>query len=114
MDFPLTISPRIDPLLTKAKALSEADFAAYLAKPPRFDLNKDGKFDAVDDFIYTANFIVAMKITPEKAKKKEKTDAPKQGAKDDSKSKEPAKVKEDKAKDVEKPPVPPVKPPVKP
>jgi len=111
MDFPLTIAPRIEPLLTKAKNLSEADFALYLAQPPKFDFNKDGKFDAVDDYIYTANFIVAMKITPEKAKKEEKADAPKQGAKDDSKSKEPAKSKEDKVKEVEKPPV---KPPVKP
>jgi len=111
MDFPLTITPKIDPLLTKAKVLSEADFAAYLAKPLKFDLNKDDKFDAIDDFIYTANFIVAMKITPEKAKKEEKADAPKQGAKDDSKSKEPVKVKEDKEKAGEKPLV---KPPVKP
>jgi hypothetical protein len=103
MEFPLTIAPRIDPLLTKAKALSEADFATYLAKPLKFDLNKDGKFDAVDDFIYTANYIVAMKIKPEKAKKEEKVDLPKQGTKDEPKSKEPVKVKEDKAKTVEKP-----------
>ena len=119
MDFPLTVVPRIDPLLTKAKALSEADFAAYLAKPPRFDLNKDGKFDAVDDFIYTANFIVAMKIKPEKAKQEEKAAAPKQGGKEDPKSKEPLKVKEDKAKAGEKPSdkplvTPPVKLPVTP
>jgi len=111
MDFPLTITPGIDPLLTKAKALSEADFVAYLAKPLKFDLNNDGKFDAVDDFIYTANFIVAMKITPEKAKKEEKTEAPKPGAKDDAKAKEPVKVKEDKEKAGEKPTV---KPPIKP
>ena len=120
MDFALTVVPRVDPLLTKAKALSEADFAAYLAKPAKFDFNKDGKFDAVDDFIYTANFIVAMKITPEKAKKEEKPAVPKtEGAKGDSKSKEPLKIKEEKAKTGEKPAErisvkPPVKPPVKP
>jgi len=114
MEFPLTIAPEIDPLLTKSKSLSEADFAAYLASPPKFDLNKDGKFDAVDDFIYTANFIVAMKIKPEKARKEEKADAPKQEITDGPKSKEPVKVKDDKTKAVEKPVVkPPAKPNVK-
>jgi hypothetical protein len=119
MDFPLTITPRIEPLLIKAKELSEADFAAYLAKPAKFDLNKDGEFDAVDDFIYTANYIVAMKIKPEKARKEEKADTakpekagkeekkdaakPATGTKDDLRSKEPVKGKGDKAAPEEKP-----------
>ena len=107
MDFPLTIVPRINPLLTKGKALSEADFTAYLAKPAKFDLNKDGKFDAVDDYIYTANYIVAMKIKPEKAVKEEKKEAPKPAAKDDAKAKKPAAVKDDMKIPAEKVPVKP-------
>jgi len=116
MEFPLTVVPEVNPLLTKAKVLSEADFAVYLATPPTFDLNKDGKFDAVDDFIYAANYIVAMKITPEKARKEEKSVVPpQQKATDAPKSKEPIKVKDDKAKATEKPVVkPPVATPLKP
>jgi hypothetical protein len=114
-EFPLTVSPEINPLLTKGKALSEADFTAYLAKPPKFDLNKDGTFNSVDDYIYTANYIVAMKIKPEKAKTEEKKETPKTDKKGDSASKEPARVKDEKIKPAAQLPVKPiVKSPVKP
>jgi len=82
LEYPLTVAPVIDPLLTKGKALSAADFTLYLAVPPKFDLNKDGKFDALDDFIYTANYIVAMKIKPEKSVKPEAKDKGPVGKKD--------------------------------
>lgn len=98
MEIPLTVVPKIDPLLTKGKVLSEADFALYLAKPPKFDLNKDEKFDALDDFIYTANYIVAMKIKPEKVKKEEKKEAAKPELKGDGKSKGAAKAIDEKEK----------------
>lgn len=68
-EYPLTVVPPIDPSLVKGKPLSEADFTLYLAKPSKHDLNGDGKFDAADDFIYTANYILAMKIKPEKSPK---------------------------------------------
>jgi len=82
LEYPLTVAPVIDPLLTKAKTLSAADFALYLAAPPKFDLNRDGKFDALDDFIYTANYIIAMKIKPEKSVKPEAKDKVPVGKKD--------------------------------
>lgn len=107
MEIPLTVVPKIDPMLTKGKALSEADFARYLAKPQKLDLNKDEKIDAVDDYIYTANYIVAMKLKPEKVKKEEKKDAPKAEVKGEVNAKEPAKLKDEKNKSVEKTPVKP-------
>jgi len=103
-EIPLTIVPKIDPLLTKGKALSEADFALYLKKPQKFDLNKDQKFDAVDDFIYTANYIVAMKIKPVKVTQEE---PPKPDVKGADKLKEPAKLKDEKGKAGTKPAVKP-------
>jgi hypothetical protein len=82
LEYPLTVTPKIDPALTKGKKLSEADFKLYLAKPPKFDFNLDKKFDAIDDFIYTANYIAALKIKPEKS------------SKDEAKEKKPAEKKE--------------------
>lgn len=108
IDFPLTVVPQINPLLTKGKALSEADFAAYLAKPARFDLNKDGKFDAVDDYIYTANYIVALKIKPEKAARDEKKEAAQPAAKEGGKAARPSAAgKDDKKKPEGKAPLKP-------
>ncbi len=72
MEFPLTVAPPAAVALNKGVKISEADFTAYLSKPAKYDLNSDGKFDYMDDFIYTANYIVAMKIKPEKIKPVEK------------------------------------------
>jgi len=107
MDFPLTVVPEINALLTKGKALSEADLAAYLEKPSKFDLNKDGKFDAVDDYIYVANYIVAMKIAPEKAKKEETKAVAKPEVKDADKTKKPTSLKDEKRSSAEKTPLKP-------
>lgn len=99
LEYPLTVSPQINPLLSKGKKLSEADFALYLAKPPKFDFNKDKKFDAIDDFIYTANYIVAMKIKPEKSAKPEKSTKPESREKSPADKKDATGAKELPAKD---------------
>jgi hypothetical protein len=61
---PLTIAlpmdVNIDPAASK---LTEADFKLFLKekgtdKAPRFDLNKDGRRDYIDDYIFTANYLV--------------------------------------------------------
>jgi hypothetical protein len=59
--IPLTVSPPID--VSAANKLTEADFKRYLrekgtTKAPGFDLNKDGRRDYIDDFIFTANYLV--------------------------------------------------------
>ena len=64
--FPLNVVPPVDTALSGGGKTTTADFTRYLTKPSKYDLNKDGKFDYVDDYIYTANYIVAMKIKPEK------------------------------------------------
>lgn len=107
MEIPLTVAPKINPLLGKTKLLSEADFSLYLSSPAKFDLNNDQKFDAIDDYIYAANYIVAMKIKPEKVKKDEDKEPPKADKKGDSKVKEPARTTDERAKPAEKAPVKP-------
>jgi len=64
-EIPLTVAP---PLPAGGKpgegsGLTEADFNQFLKergtdKAPRFDQNGDGKRDYIDDYIFTANFIV--------------------------------------------------------
>lgn len=73
IDYPLTIAPPVDANLDKNDALGERDFALFLKekgtdKSPRFDLNGDGKRDYVDEFIFTANYLVAVKAAKGKAK----------------------------------------------
>jgi hypothetical protein len=105
-DYPLTVAPKVDPLLTKGQKLTEADFAMFLAKPAKYDLNKDEKFDATDEYIYAANYIVAMKIKPEKLKKEQPPEAAKPAAKEDGKPKEAPKKGEEPKKEPEQPPKP--------
>lgn len=66
-EYPLTIAPAI----TKAAA-TEKEFAAFLkdaAKTPaRHDLNGDGVYDGVDDYIYTANYLVRQQKAKTTAK----------------------------------------------
>ncbi|RII28228.1 MAG: hypothetical protein CXR30_13540 [Geobacter sp.] len=62
-EFPFTVAPPI-----KDVATNEAGFAAFLQKPA--DLNKDGKFDYIDEFIYTANYVAQIEITEHVDKKK--------------------------------------------
>lgn len=57
IEYPLTLSPSFE-----RTSSSEADFAAFLkdsgAANPRRDLNGDGRHDYLDDYIYTANYIL--------------------------------------------------------
>jgi len=94
MEFPLVVAPPIGPLVPKAQKFTEADFTLYLSSPAKFDLNKDQKFDSLDDYIFTTNYINALKIKPEKLKK----DEPLPGQKGDVKTKDSQGKKEDKSK----------------
>ena len=74
-EFPLTVTPKAEVLLSKAGEVSEADFLQFLKEPgtpaaPKHDLNKDGKRDYLDDYIFTANYLLKL---AEKANKKKTT-----------------------------------------
>jgi len=62
--MPLTVAPLMDVKIDPSSGrLSEADFKLFLkehgtAKAPKFDLNNDGRRDYIDDFIFTANYLV--------------------------------------------------------
>ena len=57
IEFPLTVVPP-----AAAVSAKQADFAAFLkdsgAKVPKHDLNGDGRHDYLDDFIYTAHYLI--------------------------------------------------------
>jgi hypothetical protein len=56
IEYPITVAPFI-----KDVAISDSRFAAFLKNSDKStDLNGDGKHDYIDDFIYTANYIVLM------------------------------------------------------
>ncbi len=56
-EFPLTLAPPL-----KVITFSEADFAAFLKNSGKTaDLNNDGVRDYIDDYIYTANYLVRKK-----------------------------------------------------
>ena len=63
-EYPITVVPPIAAISGK-----EVDFAAFLndngTKSPKFDLNADGKHDYLDDYIYTAHYLI-MKDTAHK------------------------------------------------
>jgi hypothetical protein len=74
MEFPVIVAPRVNVDLDKSGAVTEADFKLFLrdrgkALKPHFDMNNDGKRDFVDNYIFTANYIVmkaSEKRVPEK------------------------------------------------
>ncbi|WP_298432873.1 cohesin domain-containing protein [Geobacter sp.] len=75
IEYPLTVAPPVDVNIDKGDALTEKDFNLFLKekgtdKAPRFDLNGDGERDYVDDFIFTANYLVVKGAGKEKARKK--------------------------------------------
>jgi hypothetical protein len=79
-EIPLTVSPMARVDLIHPGKVSEADFTLFLkqrgtAKAPKFDLNGDGKRNYLDDYIFTANYLVALQ--KEKAKKGEPSASPK-------------------------------------
>ncbi|HJV34717.1 hypothetical protein [Geomonas sp.] len=62
-ELPLAVTPKVDVALLKKGEVSEGDFLVFLtqrgtAAEPKFDLNRDGKRDYVDDYIFTANYLV--------------------------------------------------------
>ena len=64
-EIPLTVSPSARVDLVKPGTVSEADLTLFLkkrgtTKSPLFDLNRDRKRDYVDDYIFTANYLVAQ------------------------------------------------------
>ncbi|MCM2359162.1 MAG: cohesin domain-containing protein [Geobacteraceae bacterium] len=66
VEFPLTVAPSVKADLDGKGGVMEADFQLFLkergtADAPRFDLNGDGKRDYIDDYIFTANYIVKKK-----------------------------------------------------
>ncbi|MFH1027315.1 MAG: hypothetical protein V1791_04865 [Pseudomonadota bacterium] len=61
--FPLLVAPALEPALLTAYGSTEEVFLRYLKqdgpkKDPRFDLNRDGKIDHIDDYILTVNYLV--------------------------------------------------------
>lgn len=67
IEYPLTLAPPIESI-----SASMADFVVFLSDSgtasPKYDFNKDKKHDYLDDFIYTANYILKTN-TSEKANK---------------------------------------------
>jgi hypothetical protein len=66
-EYPLTIAPAIP-----NAASTEAEFADFLKDaatiPAQHDVNGDGKYDGVDDYIYTANYLVRQQKAKPAAK----------------------------------------------
>jgi hypothetical protein len=80
MIYPLTIAIKADIALSKRGAVTEEDFKLFLKdrgtlKSPKYDLNGDGKRDYLDDYIFTANYIVARQNEQAGKKKIEKDSA---------------------------------------
>lgn len=64
-EIPVTVAPPISKEMEigKQEVLTEADFIMFLKergtdKAPRFDLDGNGKRDYIDDYIFTANYLV--------------------------------------------------------
>ncbi|MBT0653969.1 cohesin domain-containing protein [Geomobilimonas luticola] len=62
-EMPVVVAPPTDiTVVMPGVAPTEAEFSQFLKergtdKAPRFDLNKDGKRDYLDDYIFTANYL---------------------------------------------------------
>jgi len=67
IEFPLTVVPPAASVSAK-----QADFAAFLkdsgAKVPKHDLNGDGLHDYLDDYIYTAHYLINSSAAAKHAK----------------------------------------------
>ena len=66
MEIPLALAPRANVDLDKSGTVAEKDFNLFLKKrgtqkAPAFDLNADGRRDYIDEYIFTANYLIAAK-----------------------------------------------------
>jgi len=64
-EFPLTVAPKAQLVPGKPRPVTEADFQLFLKdrgteSAPKFDLNRDGRRDYLDDYIFTANYLLQM------------------------------------------------------
>ncbi len=71
MVFPVIVAPEADVDLDKSGTVTEADFEMFLnyrgsAQKPQFDLNNDGKRDFLEDYIFTANYLVKKQTEAKK------------------------------------------------
>jgi hypothetical protein len=58
--YPLTIAPKIDMKMNKSGTLIEKDLGTYMSNQQQ-DVNKDGKKNYLDDYIFTANYLFITK-----------------------------------------------------
>ncbi|WP_054691608.1 hypothetical protein [Geotalea toluenoxydans] len=71
VEMPLTVAPKVDIDLDKSGKVDDNDFKIFLkdrgsSKAPKHDLDKDGRRNHIDDYIFTANFLVLDQIANEK------------------------------------------------
>ena len=64
-EFPLTVTPKAQLVSGTPRPVTEGDFQLFLKDrgteaAPRYDLNKDGRRDYLDDYIFTANYLLQM------------------------------------------------------
>jgi len=64
MVYPLTVARKVDIDILKNGNVDETAFKAFLAErgtreKPKYDLNGDGRRDYLDDYLFTANYLVA-------------------------------------------------------
>jgi hypothetical protein len=53
-------APKIDMKMSKSGSMTEKDLVTYLSDQ-RQDVNKDGKNNYLDDYIFTANYLFVTK-----------------------------------------------------
>lgn len=63
VDYPLTVAPPLESPVDKKLLATATGFAQFISqrgsdKAPAFDVNNDGKRDYLDDYIFTANYLV--------------------------------------------------------
>lgn len=59
--FPLAVAPRLRIDLDGSGTVTPADFALFLKKRSAFDFNGDGRRDYRDDYLFTANYLAALR-----------------------------------------------------
>ncbi len=66
IEIPLVVIPPVDKL-----SFLESGVAAFMkdfgAEKPQFDLNKDGKHDYIDDYIFTGHYLLEKKLDKDKS-----------------------------------------------